>query len=100
MDKYGISERNLAQIIDIIAGFDFVEKAVIFGSRAKGTQRKYSDIDICLFGNLDSFKAEKVRAALDELNVIYEFDVLSYNNISNEALIEHIDRVGKTIYHI
>jgi len=98
MNNLGLSANSLEQITRIINSFDFVSKAVIFGSRAKGTYKKYSDIDICLYGELDAFDAEKVRSALDDLNLIYEFDVLSYSDITNTALCEHVDRIGVEIY--
>jgi len=98
MNDLGLSAVNLEQINRLISSFEFVTKAVIFGSRAKGTHKKYSDIDICLFGKLNSFDAERVKSELNDLNIIYEFDVLSYNDIKNSVLREHIDRVGVEIY--
>ncbi|MDR2546599.1 MAG: nucleotidyltransferase domain-containing protein [Lachnospiraceae bacterium] len=94
MNKFGISDNAFTQIIDTMNSFDFISKAVIFGSRAKGTHKKYSDVDICVFGKMDVFDAEKIKSALDELNVIYEFDVVNYESITTVAFREHIDRVG------
>jgi len=98
MANLGISDEAMRKITDVIASFTFVIRAVIFGSRAKGNYKKYSDVDICLFGEIDAFQAERVRGSLNELNVIYEFDVVAYNNIKTTALREHIDRVGIEIF--
>jgi hypothetical protein len=33
------------------------------------------------------------------LPLIYKFDVLAYNELKNQSLREHIDRVGVEIYN-
>jgi predicted nucleotidyltransferase len=98
MDNLGLSEKNLKLISETISSFSFVERAVVFGSRAKGMHKKYSDVDICLFGEMEALDAQRVESALDDLNVIYEFDVVSYGEIMDDALKEHIDRVGVEFY--
>jgi hypothetical protein len=40
----------------------------------------------------------KIAAELDELPLPYQFDVLRYDSIENEALREHIERVGITLF--
>ncbi len=75
-----------------------VKEARLFGSRAKGTERPESDIDIALFGDLDRFAAEAIAAELDELPFPYRFDVQAFGAIQSPALKGHIDRVGTTIY--
>jgi len=98
MSNFGLSDNSFTQIVNTISSFSFVSKAVIFGSRAKGTQKKYSDVDICIFGKIDAFDAERVKSALEELNVIYEYDVVAYDSITSTALREHIERVGITFF--
>jgi len=85
-------------ITDLLGTFGFVSKALVFGSRAKGNHRKYSDVDICLFGEMGDLDAEKVRSGLNELNLIYDFDAVDYGRIKTPALREHIDRVGIVVY--
>jgi len=75
-----------------------IEKAVVFGSRAKGTHTQYSDVDIALFGEVGLLEVEEVRCELDELPLIYKFDVVAYNRIENVELRGHIDRVGVAVY--
>ena len=47
---------------------------------------------------MDVLDAGQINSALDELNVIYEFDVVDYENLSSITLREHIDRVGVVFY--
>jgi len=85
-------------IISVFENTPTVQKAVLFGSRAKGTASRYSDIDIALFGDLDLLEIERIACNLEDLPIIQKFDIVSYNHIKNPALREHIDRVGNIIY--
>lgn len=75
-----------------------IQKVVIFGSRAKGTYKKNSDIDLAIFGIVDNLVIEFIAGELDELPLPYKFDVKSFENIVNAELKEHISRVGISIY--
>lgn len=48
--KFGLSEDSMAIIHAIFRKYDALEKAVIYGSRAKGNYKQGSDIDLTLFG--------------------------------------------------
>lgn len=96
---YGLTDTQLTRIQRVLAETPRIERAVLFGSRAKGTFKPGSDIDIALLGNDISF-ADLLSAdnALDDLDFPYFFDLILYRHISEPALREHIDRVGVTIY--
>ena len=47
-DHYGISERSFNRIVAAIATMPEIEELVIFGSRAMGTARRGSDIDLAI----------------------------------------------------
>ena len=69
---------------------------VLFGSRALGTHRPASDIDLALFGKqLTIGDLISLRSALAELNLPVEIDLLIYDQISNTDLKHHIDTHGK-----
>ena len=85
-------------IVGVLSLRPEVAEARLFGSRAKGTAKPESDIDIALFGELDEFAAESVASDLEELPLPYRFDVKAYGRIRSKELKEHIDRVGVTIY--
>jgi uncharacterized protein len=75
-----------------------VVRARLFGSRALGTQRPESDIDIALDGEVDDFLAARIAGELDELALPYDFDVQAYATVRHGALREHIDRIGLPIF--
>lgn len=48
--RHGLSDATLLRITETLARFPAVERAVLFGSRAKGTHKLGSDIDLALYG--------------------------------------------------
>lgn len=98
--RTGLSRRDLELIRSAAESQPAIERLVLFGSRAKGTHRQGSDVDLVLQGN--AVTEATVSAVADRLNeelpLPYFFDVLNDNTLSDDALREHIDRVGITIY--
>jgi len=98
MTSLGLTEKELDLVCSVFSGSGTVEKAVIFGSRAKGNFKKYSDVDIAVFEGEDRINIGKIYTDLDELPLIYKFDVVVYDELNSIELKEHIDRVGVTFY--
>ena len=96
--QYGINSDSWQKIINITVAQFAVDKIVLFGSRAKGNYRDGSDIDLCLFGDLALTNIYQINNALDELMLPYKIDIIIYKNMTNQALIEHIERVGIVLY--
>jgi predicted nucleotidyltransferase len=96
--KFGLDSETLKKIAAVLASFPQVEETIVYGSRAKGTFKPGSDIDLTLKGeNLDLQILNQIRNSLHLLNTPYTFDVSIFKNIENEALIEHINRIGKAL---
>jgi len=95
---YGLDINDLKDIIKVLNKFTMVQSAVLFGSRAMGNQRKGSDIDIALKGSISYHDLLEILVVLDKLELPYSFDILIYNNISEPALKEHIQRIGKILF--
>ena len=96
---FGLTSDQLGQIIGLLKAFPAVEKAVIFGSRAKGTHKTGSDVDIAIIGtNLKSYVTQISYQLNEELPLPYYFDVIDYASITHQKLKEHIDRVGVMFY--
>ncbi len=97
MNSFGLPQDVLSEMIAVLRGFPQIKGAKIFGSRAKGTHKRYSDVDIAIFAEEEPHLAANVQAALDDLDVVYYFDMLHYEMTVNEAIKAHIDRVGVEI---
>ena len=73
-----------------------VKKVVIYGSRAKGTYKNGSDIDLAIWSDKDD--TTEIVAELDELPTPYMFDVTNYKTLTHENLKKSIDRDGIVFY--
>lgn len=93
--KYGLTSDDIWDIQEVLVNFPQVEKAILFGSRAKGNFRPNSDIDLCLVGqDLDLGLQFEIENALDDLLLPYKIDLSILHHIDNPKLVEHIERAG------
>lgn len=98
MDNFGLTQNTIDIIKNYFKSIPEIEKVKIYGSRALGTYRKGSDIDLALFGNINSNLVTKISYEIDELPTPYMFDITDYSTIGNEKLRAHIDEFGKIFY--
>lgn len=99
MPEFGLPDATLAVIRQILAACPAVEKAVLYGSRAKGTFRPGSDIDLTLFGDrLDLRMLTDIATRLEESSIPYQVDLSLWKLVDHAALREHIERVGVVFY--
>ena len=96
---YGLSKTDIREMISIFKLHIGIEQVILFGSRAKGNFRNGSDIDLALKGdklNLDDIL--NLLLDLDELYLPYKIDMIIYHHIDNQELMNHIKRVGVTLF--
>jgi uncharacterized protein len=97
--SYGLTEKILTDICVVFSHYPALEKVILYGSRAKGTYRNGSDIDLtCVGETLNLSILYKIELEIDDLLLPYTFDISIMSQISNPDLIAHIERVGKVIY--
>lgn len=98
--KNGLPESVLQKICTVFVRYPQVEKAVLYGSRAKGTYKNGSDIDLTLRGGSDLTLNVlcKIATDLDDLFLPYTIDLSIFHDISDPGVIGHIQRVGVTVY--
>jgi len=98
--NFGLQQGDLNEIVRILDTFPEIEEAILFGSRAKGTFKKGSDIDIAVKGTgIDDQVVTSLSYLLNEESSLpYFFDIVHLDILSEQALRAHIDRVGKRIY--
>ncbi|NOY72309.1 MAG: HsdR family type I site-specific deoxyribonuclease [Gammaproteobacteria bacterium] len=98
--KSGLTADVIEKIRGAFAVFDAIDSVILYGSRAKGNYRPGSDIDLTLI--TDGSETERllfdVVGAIDDLDLIYHFDISLFSEINNDDLIEHIHRVGIVFY--
>ncbi len=98
--RYGLKEITIQKISAVLARYPQVEKALLYGSRAKGNYKNGSDIDLTLCGREDLTLSVLYRISdeLDDLLLPYTIDLSIFSHISDPDVIEHIQRVGMTFY--
>jgi predicted nucleotidyltransferase len=98
--KYGLKETTIQKICAVLARFPQVDKAVLYGSRAKGNYRNGSDIDLTLRGGaaLTLRVLYRIMDEIDDLLLPYTIDLSIFNDIGDPDVIGHIQRVGLTFY--
>ena len=90
---------ELQALCATIASIPEVEEAIIYGSRARETNRMASDIDITLKGNeLTYLQLALLDAKIDDLYLPYFVDLSLFSMLKNPDLLESIDREGKVLY--
>ena len=96
---FGLEQHIIDKIISVFETNAKVEKAYVFGSRAKGNYRPDSDIDIAVKGidiTLDDIL--NMSVAFEDKGIKNKIDLIDYTSIKEPALQEHIDRVGIEFY--
>jgi predicted nucleotidyltransferase len=97
--SHGLSDATVEKIRGALAYFPEVEKAVLYGSRAMGTHKAGSDIDLTLSGPELTFSVmTRIDAALDDLLLPYKIDLSAFNDLKHPELLDHIRRVGVVFY--
>lgn len=91
----GLKDIHRDAIFSIFATNDRIERAVLFGSRAMGTNTVSSDVDIALFGNeLTLADQAHIAEALEEIPMAQSIDLILYDSIRNTALERQINEHG------
>lgn len=97
--NYGIKDDYWKRLETVFVSHKNIEKVILYGSRAKGTNRMYSDVDIVLVGEkINNRKYCELVQEIDDLLLPFIFDISVYHSIKDSNLIESINRTGVIIY--
>ena len=96
---YGLKQTVVNKIQQVLSGHSDVQKAILYGSRAMGSYKPGSDIDLILEGTALTLKQlNNIENELDDLLLPYELDLSIYHQIDNPDLLEHVKRAGVVFY--
>lgn len=90
-----MSFENIMKEIEQVCRNNNVKHLYLFGSYAKGTNQKGSDIDIVIKG-VDNLV--KLKEDLDNIKTLETIDIFNYEMCKNPHLKEDIDKYAKIIY--
>ena len=86
-------EEVIRKVADICRNFD-AKEVILYGSRAKGTARERSDIDVAVKG-VEKF--DLLVDQVEDLPTLYSVDLLNMDTCRNQLLLEDIKQYGRKI---
>lgn len=90
-----LPEKTKLKLLSVLAKEPSVEKAILFGSRARGDAKDHSDIDLALLGqDIPLSLNTKLRDAAG----LYQLDIVRMSDLENKDLFMNIERDGVVIY--
>lgn len=99
LNNTGLSQPNIDQIKAILAPFShMITRVDLFGSRAKGTYRPNSDIDLVIHGAIDEKTIDRLTSIFLESPLPYKVDIKSYEHTQYAPLKAHMDEVATTLF--
>ena len=98
--RFGLQEKDIKKIVDVLKRYSQVDKAILYGSRAMGTYKNGSDIDLTLVGDdgLTLSVLREIMSEIDDLMLPYMFDISILHKISDPDVLDHIKRHGILFY--
>lgn len=101
MNTIALREQDLAILRRTFRRFPYVRHVRLFGSRTTGHARRASDIDLAISApEATTEEWLEFTDAMEELPIIYEFDLVRAERIDNPRLMEKIAREGVAIYSV
>lgn len=92
--KYNLPDRVLRELYFFAQKYS-IEKLVLFGSRARGTNTERSDIDIAVYGgDYDHFYWD----VKEKIHSFLMFDIVQADELISEELKQEIEKDGVIIY--
>lgn len=96
---YGLKDIEMSYLETLFSKNERIERVILYGSRAKGNYKPFSDVDITLVGDeLTHEDLNRIILAIDDLLLPYQFDISIFHQLKNDTLIDHINRRGIVIY--
>jgi predicted nucleotidyltransferase len=95
----GLTPQQRKEIREILAGVPRIDRAILFGSRAQGTYRRASDIDLALEGaDISLSDTASLYSAFAESSLPYDVDLVVRADNVNRELERRIARHGMVFY--
>ncbi len=99
MPDHGLSPHQIHILQDVLAPYaQVITRVGLFGSRAIGTARTNSDIDLVLYGPVSEAVVDRLHSLFDESGLAVTVDLLAYDRIDTPPLKSHIDQVMQPLF--
>jgi type I restriction enzyme S subunit len=92
---HGLNLKTINALNSVFCHYPKIQKVLLYGSRAKGTHKPGSDIDLTIVApDLALSDLFKIETEIDNLLLPYQVDLSLFHKIENAELVQHINRVG------
>ncbi len=99
MTEHGLTRRQMATIRRILASSTArITQVDLFGSRATGSHRANSDVDLIIHGDLTEAAIDRLWTRFHESSLPFSVDVKSYELTTYPPLKRHMDAVRKPLF--
>ena len=100
VSKCGLSEAVQSELVKVFSQIPGIHRVILFGSRAKGSFKPGSDIDLAIEApDLSTRDLLQIKTIIDDLMLPFKVDVLLRHQLEDASLEDHIQRVGLVFYH-
>lgn len=97
--SFGLSAAIIKDLTGVFARYPEIGRVLIFGSRAKGTFKEGSDIDLAVIApNMSEQRFTQLWSELDGLPLVFKLDILHWDKLRNERLKLKITAEGMPFY--
>jgi uncharacterized protein len=96
---FGLAERHYGEFVRVFQRYPQIEQVLIFGSRAKGTDKPWSDFDLAVVApTMSEREFSSLWNELDDLDLVFKLDVLHWDRLPQDRLKEKIAQEGRRFY--
>lgn len=96
---FGLAERHYADFVRIFRRYPQIEQVLIFGSRAKGTDKPWSDFDLAVVApTMSDREFSRLWNEIDALPLVFKFDLVHWDRLPEERLKAKIHAEGERFY--
>ncbi|MEM6405828.1 MAG: nucleotidyltransferase domain-containing protein [Pseudomonadota bacterium] len=98
--NHGLTSEQLRLIQSVLAPYaDSIEQVSLFGSRAMGTYRPDSDIDLVLHGDIPEASIGRLHTLFQESALPVSVDVKSYEHTTYPPLRQHMNECMQPLFN-
>lgn len=95
----GVAAGSLARLLQVLESTPRLEAAWLFGSRAAGTHRPQSDVDIAVEApDMSSAEETALWQRIDDLGLLYRIDLVRLEHVKNDEFRQQIERHKRLLW--
>lgn len=96
---FGLAEHHYETLCEIFRRYPQIERVLLFGSRARGTGKPWSDFDLAVVApTMSDADFSGLWTEIDELPLVFKVDLLHLDRLEPGALKNRITDQGQCFF--